>query len=158
MGERLIVSKIRDGTVIDHIKAGRALEVLKILGISGKEGNIVAVVMNVSSKKLGRKDIVKVEGVELGKEQVDLIALIAPDATINIIRDYDVAEKYRVKVPEKISGLLRCVNPNCITNQPREPIETSFRVVNVSPLKLKCEYCGVVITEELLEKLVEEIA
>lgn len=141
-GEELIVRKIERGTVIDHIEAGRALQVLKILGITGKEGLRVAVVMNVESRKLGKKDIVKVEGLELRKEQVDLISLIAPRATINIIKDYRVISKYRVEVPSKIEGLLKCTNPNCITNQPREPVKTIFRLVSTNPLTLVCEYCG----------------
>ena len=148
MSRRLLVDKIRSGTVIDHIEAGRALDVLRILGISGKEGFLVAVVMNVDSKKLGKKDIVKVEGLELSREQVDLIALISPRATINIVRDYEVVTKYRVTVPSRVRGLLRCVNPNCITNQPREPLETSFTVRGPEPLVLVCDYCGSRLTRD----------
>ena len=88
----LRVSKIKDGTVIDHITSGHALDVVKILGITGKSGNIVTIAMNVPSKRMGKKDIVKIEGRELKAEEVDKIALIAPNATINIIRDYKVVE------------------------------------------------------------------
>ncbi len=155
MSRRLLVDKIRSGTVIDHIEAGRALDVLRILGISGKEGFLVAVVMNVDSRKLGKKDIVKVEGLELSREHVDLIALISPRATINIIRDYEVVTKYRVTVPSRVRGLLRCVNPNCITNQPREPLETSFTVRGPEPLVLVCDYCGSRLTgDDVVRQLV----
>ncbi len=144
--KELIVRKIRDGTVIDHIPAGRALHVLRILGITGREGYRVAIVMNVESKKLGRKDIVKIEGRELSGGEVDLIALIAPTATINIIRDYRVVVKRKVKLPERIKGLLTCPNPTCITRKPREPVTTSFTVVSREPVILRCDYCGTYLT------------
>ncbi|MCI4407659.1 MAG: aspartate carbamoyltransferase regulatory subunit [Thermofilum sp.] len=157
MSEELLVRKIRDGTVIDHIPAGRALDVLKILGLSGKEGSTIAIVMNVPSKKLGRKDIVKVEGKFLEPKEVDEIALIAPTATINIVKDFRVLEKRRVQVPEEIKGLLRCPNPNCITNTKREPIVTKFKLVSITPLKLKCYYCEDIVTEEqVIQQLVRE--
>jgi len=157
MSEELLVRKIRDGTVIDHIPAGRALDVLKILGLSGKEGSTIAIVMNVPSKKLGRKDIVKVEGKFLEPKEVDEIALIAPTATINIVKDFRVLEKRRVQVPGEIKGLLRCPNPNCVTNTKREPIETKFKLVSITPLKLKCYYCEDIVTEEqVTQQLVRE--
>lgn len=142
MERELRVSKIAEGTVIDHIDAGRALHVLKILGLTGAEGLTIAVVMNVPSQKLGKKDIVKVEGVTLKHDQVSKIALIAPSATINIIRNYDVVEKVKVSVPPVIEGLLKCANPNCITNQPNEPVTSRFKVLSVRPLRLRCEYCS----------------
>ena len=144
----LIVRRIRDGTVIDHIPAGRALVVLRLLGITGREGYRVALVMNVESRKLGRKDIVKVEGLTLKPEITDVIALVAPTATINIIRDYVVVEKRKVKVPEEVRGVLKCVNPTCITRKKGEPITPRFRKVSENPLVLQCVYCGSLITED----------
>ncbi len=150
----LLVRKIRDGTVIDHIPAGRSLAVLRILGITGREGLRVALVMNVESKKLGRKDIVKVEGRYLTPRETDIIALVAPTATINIIRDYEVVEKRRVSLPDVIRGVLRCKNPTCITRKEGEPIEPRFRVVSRKPVKLRCEYCGTTLAEdEILEQI-----
>ncbi|MEM1509446.1 MAG: aspartate carbamoyltransferase regulatory subunit [Thermofilaceae archaeon] len=148
MGKELKVSKIRNGTVIDHIDAGRALHVLKILGLDGSEGLTIAVVMNVPSHKLGRKDIVKIEGVELRQDQVSKIALIAPSATINIVKDYEVAEKVKVQVPHVIEGLLKCANPNCITNQPREPVKPKFIIKSLRPLRMFCSFCGVELNQE----------
>ncbi|MCD6348342.1 MAG: aspartate carbamoyltransferase regulatory subunit [Candidatus Korarchaeota archaeon] len=148
MSEELVVRRISDGTVIDHIPAGRALKVLRILGITGDEGLMVSLVMNVYSKKLGKKDIVKVEGRELSKEEVDKIALVAPTATINIVRDYEVVDKRRVELPDKIEGIVKCVNPKCITNAPREAVKPAFTVISRKPLKLVCEYCGEYLTEE----------
>ena len=155
--DRLLVRKIREGTVIDHIPAGLALKVLRILGITGEEGYTIAVVMNVDSKKLGRKDIVKVEGKFLDPEELNKVALVAPTATVNIIRDYAVVSKRKVEVPNRIVGLLRCVNPNCITNQPREPVTPKFRVICKSPLRVECEYCGQRMTaEEVVAQLAGE--
>ncbi len=138
--QELYVKKIRNGTVIDHISAGYALDVLKILGIDGREGHIVSVAMNVTSKTTSKKDIVKVENRELKPGEVDKIALIAPGATINIIRDYEVAEKARVKLPDSIRGIVRCANPACVSNA-GEPVLPKFLVERQDPLRLRCFYC-----------------
>ncbi|KAA0008839.1 MAG: aspartate carbamoyltransferase regulatory subunit [Thermoplasmata archaeon] len=131
---------IKEGTVIDHITAGNAVKVLHILGIPEKTLNsIVSVVMNVKSK-IGKKDIVKVENRELKPEEVNKIALIAPKATINIIRDYEVVKKFKVHLPDEIVGIVRCPNPNCISNT-REPIQSRFRVISRDPIRIKCCYC-----------------
>ncbi len=149
----LTVSKIRDGTVIDHIPAGKALAVLRILSITGKEGLRTAVLMNVESRKLGRKDIIKIENRELSSKEVNAIALVAPTATINIIRNYVVHKKLRVEVPDDIVGILKCPNPTCITNKPREHVVSRFKVASRSPLVLQCVYCGTIIREDEVEKL-----
>jgi len=143
----LRVSKIKNGTVIDHVSSGHALDVVKILGITGRTGGIVTIAMNVPSKKHGVKDIVKVEGRELDSDEVDRIALLAPHATINIIRDYVVAEKQRVKLPKVIRGIVKCANPTCISNS-EEPIQPRFYVEREEPLLLKCHYCGYIMEKE----------
>jgi len=154
--EPLRVRKIKEGTVIDHIPAGTALSVLKILGITGKEHNVIAVVMNVESGKMSKKDILKIEGRELEKEEVDKIALIAPTATINIVKDYEVVKKYRVKIPEKIRGIVKCKNPTCITRKRNEPVQALFKLIGENPLKLQCTYCGTYLTrEDIIEQLVK---
>ncbi|MEZ0318770.1 MAG: aspartate carbamoyltransferase regulatory subunit [Pyrobaculum sp.] len=142
MARELLVTKIKDGTVIDHIPAGRALTVLRILGISGREGLRIALVMNVESKKLGRKDIVKIEGKELTPEEVNIISAVAPTATINIIRNFEVVKKFRVSPPEVIRGRFKCKNPTCITNAPREPVTPVFHLVRREPPLFVCGYCG----------------
>ena len=140
----LRVSKIRNGTVIDHVSGGHALNVLSILGIDGSEGLGVSVVMNVPSDRLGRKDVVKVEDRELSQSEVDVLAVIAPEATINIVREYDVVEKKRIDRPESVDGVLSCPNRNCITNDD-EPIRTRFAVLDDA---LRCDYCGEIVREE----------
>jgi len=138
--KELKVQPIKDGTVIDHIPPGNALKVLKILGLTEKmPESVISIAINVVGKR-GKKDIVKIENRELEAEEVDKIALIAPNATINIIRNYEVAEKRKVEVPDEIVGIVKCSNPNCITNI-KEPIKTRFVVKSRHPLKIKCYYC-----------------
>jgi aspartate carbamoyltransferase regulatory subunit len=146
------VRRIEHGTVIDHITAGQALNVLRILGVSGTTSAVVSVAMNVPSGAIGSKDIVKVEDRELEEEEVDRISLIAPNATINIIRDFAVIEKYRVDLPERLEGVVKCSNPNCISNT-NEPVISKF-LVNKKPVELRCIYCDHVISEGIAEHLI----
>jgi aspartate carbamoyltransferase regulatory subunit len=143
----LRVSKIRDGTVIDHIAAGQALNVLAILGIDGSGGEAVSIGMNVPSDRLGRKDIVKVEGRELSQEEVDVLSLIAPAATINIVRGFEVVEKSRVERPSVVTGVLSCPNANCISTE-GEPVESRFEVLGEG---VRCGYCDTIVREDIAE-------
>jgi len=142
----LRVTKIKDGTVIDHIRGGFALDVVKILGITGKEKRVMTIAINVPSKRFRVKDIVKIEGKELNSQEVNRIALVAPHASINIIRDYAVIEKLEVKLPITFEGILKCVNPCCISNSD-EPITTKFHAKQEEPIVLKCHYCGFTIEQ-----------
>jgi aspartate carbamoyltransferase regulatory subunit len=149
----LRVSKIKDGTVIDHISGGYALDVVKILGITGRERRVMTIAVNVPSKRFKVKDIVKIEGRALSSREVNRIALVAPHATINIIRDYDVVEKLEVKLPKVIEGVIKCVNPACISNS-NEPAEPKFYVESEEPLLLKCHYCGYILEQaDVLQQL-----
>ncbi|MCT9096901.1 aspartate carbamoyltransferase regulatory subunit [Haloarchaeobius sp. HME9146] len=143
--KELRVSKIRNGTVIDHVRGGQALNVLAILGIKGTSGEQVSIGMNVPSGTLATKDVVKVEGRELSQDEVDVLSLIAPDATINIVRDYEVVEKHRVSRPESVSGVLSCPNHNCITNA-KEPVDTEFEVLRDG---VRCGYCETIVREDI---------
>ena len=143
MVEEIKVAPIRNGTVIDHIEPGQGINVLKILGVN--ESNVssaIIVAMHVFSKKSknGWKDVVKIEDRELDENTMNKIALISPEATIVIIRDYYVAEKYTVDIGKHVKGLAKCSNPNCITNK-GEPVETEFEVVSKNPPILRCMYC-----------------
>ena len=133
------VSKIRNGIVIDHIKAGDALKVLKILGIDRDYEDTVTVMMNAESKEYGKKDIVKIENRELDKEDLDKISLLSPTATVNVIRGSKLAEKYGVKIPDEIEGVLECTNPECISNS--EQVSTKFSIESSKPMMLRCHYC-----------------
>ncbi len=150
---KLRVTPIGNGTVIDHIPAGQALNVLKILGIYNTTEATISVLMNVTGKRSGRKDIVKVEDRELKEEEVNKIALIAPGATINIIRDCEVVEKYRVDMPGVIQGVVKCPNPNCISNT-SEPIKSQFIVKSKNPVVIRCVYCEQPMSDNIAEYLI----
>ena len=136
------VTAIRNGTVIDHVPAGKALSVLKMLGIGGNMSNPVSLVMNVPSKKMGGKDIIKVEDRELTQNELDRLALVAPDASVAIIRAYKVAEKLEINLTDEVVNVARCTFSNCITINSREPLPHRLVVTNRSPLELRCRYCG----------------
>ncbi len=148
--EGLLISPIRNGTVIDHITGGEALNVLKIIGITGATTESLSVATNVKSGKIGRKDIVKIENRELRKDEVDRIALIAPKASINIIRNFEVYEKKGVEIPSLLVGVVRCPNPGCISNT-NEPIQSRFEVL---PKGLHCLYCDWMITRDITSHLI----
>ena len=143
----LRVSKIKDGTVIDHIRGGFALDVIKILGITGKEKRVMTIAINVPSRRFRVKDIVKIEGKALSSQDVNRIALVAPHASINIIHDYAVIEKLEVKLPKTIENIVKCSNPCCITNAD-EPVVSKFYIKQEEPLVLKCHYCGITIEQK----------
>ncbi len=147
MGEKDRIIPIEDGTTLDHIAPWQASNVLKILGIK-KGADITAITaINVPSPKLGRKDIVMIEEKELKKKETDKIALIAPNATINLIRNSKVVKKYEVELPEEIEGLIECPNLTCISHVLEEPIVSKFVVVRKNPLRIRCFYCDKVIEE-----------
>ena len=145
--KELKVQPIRNGTVIDHVAPGMALKVLRILNLPRPGStSTVLVAMNVPSQRpVERKDILKIEDRELDANEVSKIALIAPQATINIVRDYEVQRKEVVRLPDKVNGLVKCPNPNCITNH--EPVKSSFIVVTTDPVRLRCGYCEREVTD-----------
>jgi len=143
--QKLRVSKIRNGTVIDHIAGGQALNVLAILGIDGTDGEPISIVMNVPSDRLGTKDIVKVEGRELSEDELDVLSLVAPAASVNIIREYDVVDKHLVDRPDEVIGVLECPNQHCITTE-NEPVDSHFEVLDEG---VRCTYCDTIIREDL---------
>jgi aspartate carbamoyltransferase regulatory subunit len=150
----LKIQAIENGTVIDHIKAGQALNVLRILGIAADCRGTVSFVMNAPGAK-GRKDVVKIEGRALNVEELNKISLIAPNATVNIIRNFVVLQKKKVVLPSYVEGVVRCINPNCISNS-REPIKSKFSVVRSEEggVVLRCLYCEHVISKNIAEHLV----
>lgn len=145
--EDIKIPPIRNGTVIDRIACGQALNVLKILKVNYNNiDSSISIGMHVKSDKLGWKDIIKIEDRELDSKTLDKIALIAPDATIAIIRDYNVAEKKDVHLDDHIIGLAKCSNPNCITNR-GEPVTPEFDVIGRDPPQLRCCYCDRLLTD-----------
>jgi aspartate carbamoyltransferase regulatory subunit len=151
----LKIKAIENGTVIDHITANKALHMLNVLGLPDADTQNVTIAMNVSSSEIGRKDILKIENRELDHRELNQVALIAPKATINIIRDYEPVKKDKILLPEKITSILKCTNPKCITNYENEPITPIFNVIEKNPPVVRCHYCEKLIKTEDIEKQFE---
>jgi aspartate carbamoyltransferase regulatory subunit len=147
----LKVSKIKRGTVIDHIRAGMAPAVLRILGIDRGFSHVVVVAMNVKSSQLGAKDIVKVEHQILDEETLQKISIIAPQATINIVKDFEIVEKRGVSLPQQLRGIIKCPNRNCITNHPQEQVSSFFACEREEPIEFRCHYCEELVEAERVE-------
>ena len=124
---KLKITPIKNGTVIDHISQGNAMVILRILGLpeTGKS-SVISIAMNVTGET-GKKDILKIENRELKPKEINKIALISPHTTINIIRNFKVVKKYRVKLPNIIEGITKCANPGCITNK-NEPVQIEMKI------------------------------
>jgi aspartate carbamoyltransferase regulatory subunit len=137
----LLVRRIRDGTVIDHINEGSGLKVLEALDIDGSDGNVITIALNMPSGKLNKKDMIKVEGKFLEDDDTNKLAVIAPASTVNIIKDYKLVEKRRVALPNEIDRIFRCSNPDCISNS-SERMDSIMDVIDKENLVLKCRYCS----------------
>ena len=137
----LMVRRIKEGTVIDHIDEGKGIQVLDALRIDGKDGSLITIALNVPSGKSKKKDIIKVENKFLKDDDTNKIAVIAPKATINIIKNYKLIEKRRVALPNEIDKIFRCTNPDCITNS-TEHIESVMDLIDKETMILKCRYCA----------------
>jgi aspartate carbamoyltransferase regulatory subunit len=137
---QLLVRRIKDGTVIDHIESGKALLVLRTLDITGKEGNVITAALNVPSSKHNKKDIIKVENKFLEKNETNKLALIAPHATINIIKEYRLVEKRKIQLPDSIIGVFKCPNLKCVTNSD-EYIKPVINIIDKEKIILRCRYC-----------------
>jgi aspartate carbamoyltransferase regulatory subunit len=140
----LMVRRIKEGTVIDHIDEGKGLQVLDALRIDGKDGSLITIALNVPSGKFKKKDIIKVENMFLKDDDTNKLAVIVPNATINIIKNYKLVEKRRVALPNEVDRIFRCSNPDCITNS-TEHIESIMDVIDKEGRVLKCRYCSRVL-------------
>lgn len=136
---QLQVEAIHNGTVIDHIPAGQGIRILQLFGLAENRERIT-VGLNLPSKALGAKDIIKVENVRLSSAQANQLALFAPEATVNLIEDFEVVEKLQLQLPEQVEGVFSCPNGNCISH--REPVSGEFRVRAVRhQVMFRCRYC-----------------
>ena len=147
----LRVQPIRNGTVIDHIEAGRGRKILDVLEL-GDGGTTISLLINVQSKKQKRKDIIKIEDRELDENEIDKLSLLSPKARMNIIRNYAVANKKKIDIPEFISGIVQCPNENCICNNERN-VNSNFSLVNKLEIIIKCTYCGRKVDEDNIDFL-----
>lgn len=143
------VKRIENGTVIDHIAPGKAMRCLRL--VNPDTDNVILIGMNVDSEKMGEKDFIKIEDYYPTKKELNKIALIAPQATINTIKNEEVKEKTRVEVPEKVSGNIKCINPECATNH-ENYLTPEYETDSIDPIKLRCKYCDEVLKEKNLVK------
>lgn len=146
--KKLQVSAIKDGTVIDHIPASNLFKVINILGLD-KLDKQITFGTNLESKRLGLKAIIKLADIFFVDKEINKIALVAPEAKLNIIKDYKVVEKKIVEVPDNIRGIAKCGNPKCITNH--EGIVTKFAVVSKKKVAIRCHYCEKITDSEHME-------
>ncbi len=138
-GKQMVVSAIKNGTVIDHIPSKSLFKVISILKLE-EINTQITFGLNLESKKLGSKAIIKIADKYFEQEEINKIAILVPEAKLSIIKDYQVIEKKIITCPEKIQGITRCFNPKCVTNH--QNIMTKFSVVSKTPhISLKCEYC-----------------
>ncbi|HPX05772.1 MAG TPA: aspartate carbamoyltransferase regulatory subunit [Tenuifilaceae bacterium] len=148
--KQLSVSAIQNGTVIDHIPAQNLFKVINILNLD-KINNQITFGSNLESHKLGHKAIIKIADKFFRDDEINRIALVAPHAKLNIIKDYEVVEKKTVNVPDDFTGIVKCVNPKCVTNH--EKVTQKFYVVDKASVSLKCHYCEKITDEEHMEFL-----
>ncbi len=146
--KQLSVSAIKEGTVIDHVPASVLFKVVSILNLANLD-TMITIGNSLESKKLGKKGIIKLSNVFFEDKDINKIALVAPCAKLNIIREYEVVEKRVVEIPDEIIGIVKCVNPKCITNN--EVVTTRFDVVSKSEVKLKCHYCEKITDRDNIE-------
>lgn len=137
--KELVVSALENGTVLDHIPAENVYKALDLLNLRGVESQIT-IGINLTSKIHGKKGIIKIADKFFEDEDLNKLALVAPKATVNVIRDFKVVEKKTLEMPEHVIGIARCKNPKCVTNH--QPVKTRFTTVaNGNDISLKCHYC-----------------
>ena len=148
--KELVVSAIKNGTVIDHIPADKLFQVIRALDLQNCTDQIL-MGNNLESAKFGKKGIIKCQDKFFKKEEINKIALISPQATLITIRNYDVVEKICIGIPDTIEGMVKCFNPKCITNN--EDVLTKFAVIDKKDIKLQCHYCQKITKKETISFL-----
>lgn len=148
--KELKVSAIRNGTVIDHIPSDKSFQVITILNLEESKHQIYFGT-GLESKKFGKKGIIKISDKYFADQEINKIALVAPSATLIEITDYVVSKKEKVKLPEKVEGIVKCFNPKCVTNI--QNVDTKFSVINdhKGEMKLACHYCEKTMAKDLIE-------
>lgn len=150
MTKTLSVSAIKNGTVIDHIRAGQALRIVRLLSLLENNNNKITLGLNLTSKLIGKKDLIKIENRVLTNDEANEIVIFAPEATINIIKDFEVTQKINTHLPESITNVFICPNLACITHN--EPIESLFHIEEQGKhIKLTCHYCEKIFDRDLVK-------
>ncbi|MDR1180616.1 MAG: aspartate carbamoyltransferase regulatory subunit [Bacteroidales bacterium] len=145
--KELVVSAIKNGTVIDHIPADKLFQIVRALDLKDCSNQIL-MGNNLTSRKLGIKGIIKCQDKFFEKEEINKIALITSYVTLITIRNYDVVKKIKIEIPDAIEGMVKCYNPNCITNH--ETVLQKFKVIDKKDIKLQCLYCQKITKIETL--------
>jgi aspartate carbamoyltransferase regulatory subunit len=145
--KELVVSAIKNGTVIDHVPSDKLFQVVRALDLKDCSNQIL-MGNNLTSRKLGVKGIIKCQDKFFKKEEINKIALITSHVTLITIRNYDVVEKIKIEIPDIIEGMVKCYNPNCITNH--ETVMQKFKVIDKKDIKLQCHYCQKITKMETL--------
>ena len=151
MRKKLQVEAIRQGTVIDHIPAGQGIKILDRLQLLDSNASIT-VGFNLPSKDQGHKDIIKVTNRMFSEQEANQLALFAPTATINVIDNYEVVDKFKMALPESLQGAFSCPNSNCITHN--EPVDSHFSLrEHKGDVRLKCKYCEKSFSKDIVAEL-----
>lgn len=145
MGKELQVAALENGTAIDHIPTAAVFKVVSLLQLQKLE-NRITIGNNLKSNKMENKGIIKVSDKFFREDELNRIALVAPNVNLNIIRDFEVVEKKKVVLPDEIVEIMKCNNPKCITNN--EPMKTRFHVIDKEKVELQCHYCELKIKKE----------
>lgn len=145
MGKELQVAALENGTAIDHIPTSAVFKVVSLLQLQ-KLSNRITIGNNLKSNKMKSKGIIKVADKFFREDELNRIALVAPNVNLNIIRNWEVAEKRKVVLPDEIVEIMKCNNPKCITNN--EPMKTRFHVIDKEKVVLQCHYCELKIQKE----------
>lgn len=145
MGKELLVAALKNGTAIDHIPSDQVFKVVSLLRLQELK-NPITIGNNLESKKMASKGIIKIADKFFKEDEINRIALVAPNVKLNIIKDYEVAEKKQVTLPDEITGIVNCNNPKCISNN--EPMKTRFHVIDKEKVTLRCHYCELKIAKE----------
>ncbi|MFQ5729258.1 MAG: aspartate carbamoyltransferase regulatory subunit, partial [Waddliaceae bacterium] len=133
-------------TVIDHISAGHGLKMVQFLQLA-KHNKQVTLGLNLPSNRLEYKDIIKVEDRELTPEEANQVSVLAPDATINIIHDFEIRQKFQVSIPKTIEAVILCPNPRCISNHENVPSSLNVLQRVRNTIQLQCRYCRKIFTQ-----------
>ena len=134
----MFVRALKNGTVIDHIPSDKLFAVVSLLHLD-KLKNRIIIGFNLNSEKIGKKSIIKVSDKYFSSEELNQLSVLAPNVTLNIIKEYEIIEKYKVEMPDELNGIIKCANPKCITNN--EPMTTRFKIIDKQKGIIRCLYC-----------------
>lgn len=150
--DKLLVEAIGNGTVIDHIAPGQAMNILRLFNFLGKHHNHITVGFNLRSSDMGSKDIIKISDVTFSPSETEQLAILAPEATVNLIENYKVVDKYKLRLPTESKGAFQCSNSNCITHFEEGAIPRFKITTEGDHVMMRCHYCERVVTREQLLK------